>query len=443
MKGKIAISCIGLVISYPAAGFWYTTIGGGADTKYLYVISRPDDISFIPSSPDKAFDVLINNGGTYNLSLLASTIGNADELRINFTDTTGVSDADPTVILKADGSFNGVFSPEIVNEYDGIRIELSETFLNGVVGNEIFPVNFRNPDGYILVNAENDSGEYSYGIDYCTSGSGRCVMRSASSGYSGSQQNALREALSVQNNPAMLLRPMQVIHRHELVGHYEFADEFFVSVAPEYYNSKDFQNVGLRLNSGTKFGGNLSVGVGVYIDNAGFQDGISEFDAAVYGGNLRFKYDLDEVFFLRGVVGLSFESIDCDGIKNGNGLTNNPHAFGIYNGVDFGAKFDFASGLYLSPFVGYSGAFERVVDIKQNDSFMTLGNDVGFKYVMDGVTYNYILRLGIDSHAQINADVGLGAWTIADKIGGSVSVGVIDTDYGWSGKFSANVKMSF
>ena len=62
---------------------------------------------------------------------------------------------------------------------------------------------------------------------------------------------------------------------------------------------------------------------------------------------------------------------------------------------------------------------------------------------MDGVTYSYILRAGLDTHGYFDASVGINAYTVSDKIGGGVLLGLVDTDFGLSGKVSANIKFVF
>ena len=71
------------------------------------------------------------------------------------------------------------------------------------------------------------------------------------------------------------------------------------------------------------------------------------------------------------------------------------------------------------------------------------GTDVGFKYFLAGVSYSYNLRGGINSAGYLDAAIDLAIWTVADKIGGGISIGVVDTDFGWTGRFSANVKLAF
>lgn len=396
-------------------------------------------------------DVLINGMGTYSLATLDLITTNDSSITINTG--LGVDHESGNVTLVADDSFDGVVNANIYKYgYDhNLFIILHDEYIDAALsGNDVLWFNnnviLTNP--YKIYDDDGLNSVYTYRVEPCSDGSGRkCIKRYTSTEYNAMQQNEWRETQialrGAQNNPKVLLQPMTVVNQHELLGAYEFADEVFMSVSPEYYNAKDFHNVGLRLNSGTKIGGRLSIGVGMYATRAAFQNDVSDFKSDVYGGNLRLNYDFDEMFFLRGVMGASFSSINCDGVKNGSGVVSNPNAIGLYAGADFGAKFNFESGLYLSPFVGVATLSSSVVDVHESDSFLRVGNDIGFKYFMDGVTYGYMLRVGVNSYGRFDASVGIGAWTIADKIGGSVSVGFIDTDFGMSGKFSANIRFAF
>ena len=306
---------------------------------------------------------------------------------------------------------------------------------------------FTNNGGFINVFSENTSDTYSYSWGVCSDGTGWCITRNDSVTYTVARQSVLHAeqgaSIGVQNNPKMLLRPMTVVNQHELLDVYNFSDEFFISLSPEYYNAKDFHNLGMRLNSGAKIGGRLSVGLAAYAVKADFKNDVSDFRSDVYGGNLRFNYELTEILFLRGVGGFSISNIDCSDVITGNDVTDNPSAYSMYGGLDVGTIFKFDSGLYVSPFVGYDASSDKIVDIKQNDSFLRAGSDIGFKYFMDGVSYDYILRAGLNTHGKFDAMVGIGIGSVSDKIDGSVSFGVIDTDFGLSGKVAANVKFAF
>lgn len=411
-----------------------------SDAYAVNIVSSPSQLtSVVPGD-----DVTINNGGIYSLGSLDSV--NASQITLDFDIAGGGSN--PIMLLTADSGFDGVLGVPLINNVENLQIKLTDDFLSGIGGSEVFRfTNFTNTGGFINVFSENSSDTHVYDYGVCPDGIGWCVIRTDSETYTVARESALYAervaSIGVQNNSKILLQPVVVINQHELLDYYEFSDEFFISIAPEYYKAKNFQNVGMRLNSGTKIGGRLSVGINAYAIKTNFKNDVSDFKSDVYGGNLRFNYAVDDVLFLRGIGGISFSNIDCDNIKKGNSVVNNPTASGIYGGLDFGARFNFESGLYLSPFVGYDIRSEHVVDVNQHESFVHFGNDVGFKYFMDGVSYDYVLRVGINSQGYLDAGAGIGIWTVSDKIGGSVSFGILDTDFGWSGKVSANVKFAF
>ena len=428
MKGKILTSL--LVIGFCSSAY-------GVD----YMVTGPTGLDSVPNTP--GLNVIINDGGDYSLLKLDAISQYAGNINIDFT--TGAH-SNPMAVLVADLGFDGNLSNLFVSE-PNTQIRLTGDFLSAVSGDEILHFDNLTMLGNINVTEEVDSGMYAYDWVTCSGGVGRCVRRRYSDSYLAQQQStqhAIRVAnSSVQNNPGKLLMPMTAINRHELLDVFNFSDDNFLDISPEYYIAKDFQNAGIRMKSGTKFGGRLSIGAGAYVYTSEFKNSVSGFDSVVYGGNLRFLYDIDDVMFLRGLGGFSFSNIKCDNVVRGNSVVNNPNAYGFYGGMDFGATFKFESGLYLSPFIGYQGLSQTVVDIHENNSVAHVGGDVGFDYFMDGVKYSYILRAGVNTDGFLDASVGIGAWTVSDKIGGNVSIGVIDTDFGFSGKVSANVRFGF
>ena len=428
MKEKIFILCF--LVSLCGGAYGYDVIDGHT------IVGGPGDLSGVPSGAD----IIINNGGTYSFSVMDSVAANT--IRINF-DMYGGGLVQNTILTAGD-DFDGILNTEFINDIDNLQIELTSGFLNMVSGNDVVHfTDFKNNGGFINIISGDDSGIYDYEFGTCSGGVGKCIIRK----YSAAYQNTLHErrlaTKGVKNNPKMLLRPIGLVGRHELLGYYEFSDEFFMSIIPEYYNAKGLQSYGVRLNSGTKIGGRLSVGASVHITKANFHNDVSEFESDVYGGNLRFNYDFNEMLFVRGTAGVAFSDIDCDGVKKGEATVDNPHAFGAYGGIDFGARFNFDSGVFVSPFVGYDMQYGTVVDVRENNSFLHIGNDVGFKYFMDGVSYSYVLRLGLNSDGGVDAGIGVGIGSVSDKISGAVSFGVIDTDFGLSGKLSASIRFVF
>ena len=381
-------------------------------------------------------NILLKGAGVYSLSHLRDIAGSGIEIEV----------WNNSVILSVDDSFrtNNEFDTSLAFKQSSLaKFRLDNSFVEdlGTDGELHDLVKFTSIDydGEPLVSQQTLSSDYYYYFADCVSGSGVCIHRRYSAAYIAAQNisSGLAGIESiVQYTPSVLLRPVTVINQHELFGNYDFADDYFISVVPEYYNARDFNDMGLRLNIGTKFGGHLFAGLSAYLSTANFKYGVDDFDYAVYGGNLRLLYELNDTMFVRGVGGLSAATIKSS-------AENNPNIFNSYFGADVGAKFNFESGLYVSPFVGYGMTNAAVLGVHDNVYLGHVGTDVGFKYFMDGVSYSYNLRAGVNTGGYIDASAGIDAWTVSDKIGGGVSIGVVDTEFGWSGKFSANVRFAF
>ncbi len=405
------------------------------------------DLEITPSNPLPATgsfsNVGISVGGNYNLSALDNVL--ADGADLTFDRTYGFAPFN----LIADSGFDGDIDVNL-KPTNLVKLQLTDEYLSvHTDSNKIMRVRSLYPENNLVtIEGSSPSNTYSYDWVDCVGESGKCLRRVYSQQYTQAQaaaQEQIRIATTgVQNNPRMLLRPMSMINQTELAAMYNFSDELFLSVAPEYYTGRDFSGLGLKLNSGMGVVGNLSVGVSGYAYRGDFENSVSGFKSDIYGGNVRLHYAFDEMLFLRGVGGFSFANIRCDDVVDSNGgVVDNPHAFGVYAGADFGAKFNFESGLVLSPFVGVGMTNETVIDENQNDLFLRVGNDVVFKYFMDGVSYDYFLRTGINSNGYLDASVGIGIWTVADKIGGAVSIGALDTEFGWTAKVSGNIRFAF
>lgn len=406
------------------------------------VVNGPAELSAVSDGAD----IIINNGGIYNLSDLERF----NSIQVDFE--IGGGGTVPLLTLVADAGFDGTFNNSLVIDEGVARLQLQNDFLNLVdygVQEVVYFSDLHMNNGRINISDENNSRTYVYVWDHCVQGDMTvwCVKRIGSQEYDELQNNIRHQEVvareSVQMNPEMLLRPMMAIHQHELLGYYRFADEFSVSLNPEYYVAKRFHNYGVNFDAGTKIGARLSVGARAYVSKSEFKNSVSDFGAVIYGGNLRLNYDLTDVLFVRGVGGVSVSDVNCDGVMNGESTVNNPKAIGVYGGIDAGAKFNFESGLFVSPFIGYGMLSEKVVDVRESDSFVHFGNDIGFKYFMDGVSYKYLLRTGVDSHGSFDAEIGIGVWAVSDKIGGDLAFGIVNTDFGWSGRASVNIRVAF
>lgn len=433
MKCKLQIFCLLLCLMSGAA-----SATGFAEFDLLL----PNDISETGSFSN----VLINKGYDYSLQHLDEILVSGANISVDYNLVGG--NLNNVFRFVADSGFDGGLDADIELS-NPVSFKLSGSYLATHTNeDEIMRVNnISVVSGTISYEEDAPYSDHIYKWENCASGTGKCLKRVWSNAHNQAVAQEHNEQMVVaygaQNNPKILLRPMNIINQSELISYYDFSDELFVSVMPEYYTNSDFNSYGLRLNSGMAVIGNLSVGIGAYAFRGNFKNSFSDFESDVYGGNLRANYVFDNLMFVRGIAGVSMANIKCDGVIDGNNLVNNPRAFGVYAGLDVGAKFDFESGMFLSPFVGMGVINETVVDVNQNDLFLRVGNDFGFKYFMDGVSYNYILRVGVNSNGYLDANVGAGMWTVSDKIGGDVSIGVMDSEFGWSAKISGNLRFAF
>ena len=450
MKLKILTSFIGLSICTSVYGITEYPTGISSTISKSYVLDSPSEISLLPSNLGYDTQVVLKGAGDYSLSELDSYVNGVNFLIVDINDHESPDTYNDDVFLVADSGFDGDLLPEFINN-SGVhaKIKLTDAYLNTFSNDivELMRFNYGTDSGEIQVVEENPSSDYFYYIETCAGGGAVCVKRRYSDEYLENLQNNLRDmrmaVAGVQNNSRMLLRPMGLIHRYELIDAYDWDDEFFISVEPLYLTTNDFQNAGLRFKAGTKIGGRLRAGMVAYAIHSDFDNDVSDFKSETYGANLRARYDLTDVLFLRGIGGFSFSTIKCPGVLNGTTRVDNPNATGFYAGTDIGAKFNFDSGLYLSPFAGIGFDTSHVVDVDETDSFLRAGTDVGYDYFMDGVKYSYALRFGMNSQGLFDANLAFNAWTVADKIGGGVSVGVMDTDFGLAGIFTANVRFAF
>ena len=450
MKLKILTSFIGLSICTSVYGITEYPTGISSAISKSYVLDSPTEISLLPSNLGYDTQVVLKGAGDYSLSELDSYVNGVNFLIVDINDHESPNTYNDDVFLVADSGFDGDLLPEFINN-SGVhaKIKLTDAYLNTFSNDivELMRLNYGTGAGEVQVVEENPSSDYFYYIETCAGGGAVCVKRRYSDEYLENLQNNLRDmrmaVAGVQNNPRMLLRPMGLIHRYELVDAYDWDDEFFISVEPLYLTTKNLQNMGLRFKAGTKIGGRLRAGMVAYAMHSDFDNDVSDFKSETYGANLRARYDLTDVLFLRGIGGFSFSTIKCPGVLSGGARVDNPNATGFYAGTDIGAKFNFDSGVYLSPFAGIGFNTSRVVDVDETDSFLRAGTDVGYDYFMEGVKYSYALRLGMDSHGLFDANLAFNVWTVADKIGGGVSVGVMDTDFGLAGIFTTNVRFAF
>ena len=118
-----------------------------SDAYAVNIVSSPSQLtSVVPGD-----DVTINNGGIYSLGSLDSV--NASQITLDFDIAGGGSN--PIMLLTADSGFDGVLGVPLINNVENLQIKLTDDFLSGIGGSEVFRfTNFTNTGGFINVFSE-------------------------------------------------------------------------------------------------------------------------------------------------------------------------------------------------------------------------------------------------------------------------------------------------
>lgn len=248
---------------------------------------------------------------------------------------------------------------------------------------------------------------------------------------------------SVRLNPELLMRSVHEINMLEMTSGSANRIGVGISVEPIYMFSNHGNTIGGRLAAKYSVTDNLYVGASGYGYKIHFDDGLNKYDSGVYGGNMRIDY-VGDIVFVRGGLGGNIDSFDTGPLLNGNEITHNPTGNSIYGFVDLGKHFNIGNdGWYVAPFVNVGMERLHILQNDKNNLFARGAFDGGYSFVLDSMKYSYNLRAGVNTLGNIDAAFNFDAWSEVDGAGGNISLGVIQTELGLSGKASINLQMVF
>ena len=248
---------------------------------------------------------------------------------------------------------------------------------------------------------------------------------------------------SVRMNPELLMRSVHEINMLEMTAGSVNQIGVGISVEPIYMFSNHGNTIGGRLAAKYSLDNNLYIGASGYGYKTRFDDGLNKYDSGVYGGNVRIDY-IGDIVFVRGGFGGNVDSFDTGPVLNGNEIAYNPTGNSIYGFVDFGKHFNIGNdGWYIAPFVNVGMERLHILQNNKNDCFARGAFDGGYSFVLDSMKYTYNLRAGVNTLGNIDAVFNFDAWSEIDGAGGSISLGLIQTELGLSGKASINLQIVF
>ncbi len=248
---------------------------------------------------------------------------------------------------------------------------------------------------------------------------------------------------SVRLNPELLMRSVHEINMLEMTSGSANRIGVGISAEPIYMFSNHGNTIGGRLAAKYSVTDNLYVGASGYGYKIHFDDGLNKYDSGVYGGNVRIDY-IGDVVLVRGGFGGNVDSFDTGPLLNGNEITHNPTGNSLYGFVDLGKHFNIGNdGWYVAPFVNVGMERLHILQNNKNDFFARGAFDGGYSFVLDSMKYTYNLRAGVNTLGNIDAAFNFDAWSEVDGAGGSISLGLIQTELGMSGKASINLQIVF
>lgn len=243
---------------------------------------------------------------------------------------------------------------------------------------------------------------------------------------------------SVRLNPINLMNSVRIFDAF-ILNEKEISEDMF-SIAPLGVFGDSFSAFGMRLNAAFELINDLNFGLNIYTASFNNSDKYENYKSAVYGGNVHIAYFKDDVF-IKGKVGGTIANFDIENIFVDGKIVEYPSGFSFYSSADFGHKLDLKSNFIIAPFVRavYDGA--KIVNTSIGDLYAGVGADIVFEEKDYDFSYKYSANLVVYTNQQIDAYVDIDVRSLADRAGGSFSVGIVrmaEGSVGYKIKLSAN-----
>ncbi len=247
---------------------------------------------------------------------------------------------------------------------------------------------------------------------------------------------------SARLHPILFMHSVHEINNANMLDVVHHKGGISLDLTPMYMFSSKISSVGAKLSADFEVLNNLFINVSGYSYSMKYEDDINNYQNALYGGNVRIDY-FSDIVFIHSVLGANVSMFDVGPVLNGSDIVNNPNGSSFYGYADFGKRFDINNELSLSPFVGFGGDKLSILDEKDTNSFGRAGLDVGYKFDLDGLRQEYTLRAAVNTDGHFDALLNFDVWSNVDSVGAELSVGMMQTELGTSGKVSGQFKFAF
>ena len=344
------------------------------------------------------------------------------------------------ITIYLDENFVATDSPILSNiSGDGIiRIEAESTnslyrFQSYILNNSLYVDVGRDTDYFKIL--KNDTGKF---LNYLrVENPNDKLLSSLDNAASITEINEIISD-SVRLNPIKLMSSVRIFDLF-ILNEKEPSESTF-SIAPLGVFGDSFSAFGMQLNAAFELINDLNFGLNIYTASFNNSDKYENYKSAVYGGNVHIAYFKDDVF-IKGKVGGTIANFDIENLFDNGKIVESPSGFSFYSSADFGHKLDLKSNFIIAPFVRavYDGA--KIVNTYVDDLYAGVGADVVLEINDYDFVYKYGANLVVYTNQQIDAYVDIDVRSLADRAGGSFSVGIVrmaEGSVGYKIKLSAN-----
>lgn len=446
--------CDGCNASIRNLGDIYGTVHVDNDAEFNQIISTNADVTHM--SVDGDYSVVVRDGDMVSLDNVVGISGNAGKIIVVNSNLTlnapiGVSDR-PDIefcgenMIYVDDATRFLGAPVITNA-DGVgAVHFHSDNMNPLfalrsyaVDNDIYLKIVRETDYSKIL--KNDVGNF---LDELRDEMPNDPLLNKMDLVTDMAELNKIMSKSVRLNPIKLMDTVRILGAFESGFASDAADGFNVGgLSPILIGSENFYTYGIRLGSGGRVGGDLSVAIGAYAAMTDYMDGINEYSAEIYGANLRAVYHLDEVYFVHGIVGATVAEFDLGPVLDGNEIVRNPNGTDIYGAVDFAGRVKIGDGFSVSPFAGVTADRVGIVGIDDFEIDGRAGLNAEYSFEVIGLRYDYAASLTVSTNGDLRGAIRVGIWSVTDAAGADVGIDIIRSDDGVSYKASVGGKFSF
>lgn len=248
---------------------------------------------------------------------------------------------------------------------------------------------------------------------------------------------------SVRLNPIKLMQPVHVLYSHKTLEIMHIDDDVMFGIKPIMIFSSDMNVRGVEPSVNINIFDNLALKVFARIADMEYTDDINEYGAMHYATGIDAIYNFPMNYFARTYAEFSLSTFDSGMVFDGTKTVENPNGYSAFGMVEFGRRFDFNDGYYVSPFIFADADYANVLNDNDTDIRLGAGGNVGYGFVFDGLRYDYAAR-AIVGTGGCGAAINISAFSIADNAGADLGIGIFNDDIiGTSYNISLKAKFNF